>query len=564
MLTLNPGFALILAAFLVLTAPRQTRTWIFVAAAFAAFVLLLGREFGAAEAVAQMGLPVVFLNLDALNRMFGIAVLFALIGVGITTGARRNVVEDAAILLLAGGTLSALFVGDLISLVAAAALAGLATAWLVLTSPLPGANRAGARLLIWHGLEGLLFLVGVALHLTEGAASAVLGRMDAASVSGACIFAAIMIRVGAPLAHVWLKDAVSHASPAGGAALCAFTTLLGVYMLARLYPAEPVLTPIGMAMIALGAVYAVADYDLRRASAYALMAQTGVAVALIGIGSPIALAAAEGHAFAVIVGFTALQLALGAILHRVGSARLTALEGASGIAPIATALGIAASLAAVSTPGFAAYATHSVALDAVARWETRVLWTMIAALPGVLFVGLTLRLALAAYAPTKVQPVRNEAPFAMVLGTSLAVFFCTSVGLAPQWLYGLMPAELTFDPFAVARLAPQLQLMGVAGVVYLLLRTRRPLPAPESEIPDVDGFYRGPLAQAGQMAGVLALGLYDASKRAADASGRWLSQRFAALVALCDDPFSRRSFALTGLLALSGFLGVLLLSTSQW
>lgn len=561
-LTLNPGFALILAAFAVLAVPHRARAGVIVAAAFAAFALLLGRAFGAAEAVAQMGLPVVFLNLDALNRIFGIAVLFALIGVAIATGARRNVLEDAAILLLAGGTLSALFVGDLISLVAAAALAGLASAWLVLASPVQGANRAGARLLIWHGLEGLLFLVGVALHLTEGAASAVLGRMDAASVSGGCILAAIMIRVGAPLAHVWLKDAIAHASATGGAALSAFTTLLGVYMLARLYPAEPLLTPIGMAMIAIGGFYAVVDGDLRRAGAYALMAQTGVAVALIGVGSPIALAAAEGHAFAATIAFAALQLANGALLNSVGAANVKALEGASAVAPIAAALALAASLAAASTPGFAAYATHTVALDAAARWELRALWTMIAALPAVLLVGVTLRFALAAYAPSGVKPVRDEAPFSLLLGLSLLVFFCASVGVAPRWLYELMPATLAFDPFAIARLAPQMQLMGAAGVVYLLLRSKRAGPSVIEPL-DVDALYRGPLAQAGQAAGVLALTLYDAAKRAADASGRWLSERFSQLVTLCDDPFSSRPVAIGGFLALTGFLGVLWLSISQ-
>ena len=40
----------------------------------------------------------------------------------------------------------------------------------VLASPVPGANGAGVRLLIWHGLEGLLFLAGVAFHLSAGSA----------------------------------------------------------------------------------------------------------------------------------------------------------------------------------------------------------------------------------------------------------------------------------------------------------------------------------------------------------------------------------------------------------
>ena len=154
-----------------------------------------------------------------------------LIAIGIYSRARRNRFEDAAILMLAGGAVSALFVGDFVFFVATAALAGLAAAWTVFASPLPGADRAGVRLLIWHGLEGLLFLAGVALHITAQSGSVELVRLDVDTISGGCIFAALMIRVGAPTAHVWFKDVVSHASPAGGAALSSFTTMLGIYAL---------------------------------------------------------------------------------------------------------------------------------------------------------------------------------------------------------------------------------------------------------------------------------------------------------------------------------------------
>ena len=241
----------------------------------------------------------------------------------IYSSARPNRYEDAAILMLAGGAVSALFVGDLVSFVAAAAIAGLAAVWVVLASPLPGANGAGVRLLIWHGLEGLLFLAGVAFHLSAGEAKTHFA-LDAAGLGGGFIFAALMIRVGAPFAHVWLKDAVSHASGAGGAALTAFTTLFGVYALARMFPGEPSLAPIGAAMIAIGAFFAIAADDVRRCVAYAQTAQTGVCVALIGLGSPLGAAGAAAHAFTTLFVFVLLQMALGAVVTRRGSARFPA------------------------------------------------------------------------------------------------------------------------------------------------------------------------------------------------------------------------------------------------
>ncbi len=510
-ITLNPGFVLILAALFVLGAPRSLRAPTMAGSALVALWLLLDHQFGAAAAVAQMGLPVVLLDLDALNRIFGIAALIALIALAIFANARPNRYEDCAILMMAGGAVSALFVGDLVSFVAAAALAGLAAAWIVFCSPIEGANRAGVRLLIWNGLEGLLLLVGVAFHLSGGAAGTVYARLDIASIGGGCIFAALMIRVGAPLAHVWVKDTISHASPLGGAALSAFATMLGVYALARFFPAEPLLMPIGAGMIVVGALYAATVDDVRAAGAYGLMTQTGVCVALIGVGSPLAVAAAEGHIFTATFVFAALQMALGAVLARRGAVRLSQFEGLARAMPITTALLLVTGLAAASTPGFALYATQAVALESTAQWELRWLWALIAAGSAVLFVSLALRPALAAHRHGGKDVRFNEAPFSMLLGAGVAAFFCISIGLAPNWLYGLMPTALTFAPFALDRVAPQLEMLGAAGVAYVLFRALGLAPKERAvDLLDIDAFYRGPVSGAARWAGVVMLRVYGA------------------------------------------------------
>ncbi len=559
-LTLNPGFVPLIAALLVLAMPRTMRSPMIVGSALAAFWLLLDHEFGAASAMAQMGLPVVLLNLDELNRIFGIALLIALIVIGIYSGARRNRYEDAAILLLAGSAVSALFVGDLISFVAALTLGGLAAAWVVFASPIEGANRAGARLLIWHGLEGLLFLVGVAFHLSAGAQASVVGRLDITSIGGGFIFAALMIRIGAPMAHVWLKDVVSHASPTGAGALSAFTTMVGVYTLARLFPSEPLLVWIGAAMIAIGAFYASAEDDVRRAGAYGLTMQTGLCVALVGVGTPLALAAAEGHAFAAILSFVALQLMLGAVLERHGSVRISQLAGVGRTMPISALLLIGCGLAVSAAPALVMFASQAAALEATAQWDLRWLWLVIWASPAVLLVSLLLRPALAAYTPLRdVRPIR-EAPFSMLLGAGLALFLCFAVGLAPRWLFDLMPAEIAFQPFVLDRIAPQLQLLGAAGVAFLALRATRVVPREQGvELLDIDAMYRGPLAQAGTWAGVLALRVYGAwqswTRRVSGAAGRGLQ----VLAAACDRPYAPAGTAAVTLFCLGAVLWVMFL-----
>lgn len=557
-ITLNPGFVCIIAALIVLATPHAARWIVMFFAAVIALVLLLDREFGAASAVAQMGLPVVLLNLDALNRIFGIAALMALIMLTIFSTARRNRYEDAAILMMAGGVVSAVFVGDLISFVAAAALAGLAAAWIVFCSPVEGASRAGVRLLVWNGLEGLLLLVGVAFHLAGGAESAMFARLDLASIGGGCIFAALMIRIGAPLAHVWLKDTIAHASPLGGAALSAFSTMVGVYALARFFPAEPLLIPIGAGMIVLGALYAASVDDLRAGAGYGLMTQTGVCVALIGVGSPLAVAAAEGHVFTSVFVFAALQMALGAVLAKRGVVRLSQFEGLARAMPVTTALMLVTGLAASGAPGLALYATQAVALEATGQWDLRWLWALIGASAAVLFVSLTLRPALAAHQHGPKPPKFNEAPFSMLLAAGVAAFFCVSIGLAPSWLYGLMPTALAFAPFAIDRVAPQLELLGAAGAAYIVLRALGLAPKERAlDLLDIDAFYRGPVAEAARWAGAVMLRIYAAWGAGIAALAARGASALAAWTRSCDTPYLGRGWAALQLWALAALAALI-------
>ncbi len=535
---LNPGFVPMLAALLALASPRGARAPVMAGAAITALWLVLDYEFGAPAAMAQMGLPVVLLSLDALNRIFGIGLSIALVAIALHSSARRNRYEDAAILLLAGGSVSALFVGDLVSFVASAALAGLASAWVVLASSVPGANRSGVRLLVWQGLEGLLFLVGVALHLTSGAASSIFARMDVRQLGDACIFAALLIRSAAPFAHVWFKDVVAHASPTGAAALTAFTSMLGVYALARLFPAEPLLIPIGAAMIVLGAFYTAAEDDLRRAGAYAMIAQTGVCLTLIGIGSPLAISAAEGHAFAAILAFVALQLSFGAIHERIGDVRLSQLAGVAGSMPVSTALAVASALAVSAAPGFAMHATQTAVLSSAAVWDFRWVWLLIGALPGVMFAALAVRPYLAMRRPPPKRAAFAEAPFSMLLGAGLAVFFCIAVGVAPHWLYSLLPTEAAFDPFALDALSERLQVLGAAGTGVLALRVLKLAPEHgRRDVLDIDSFYRGPVAASARWAGVLLLRIYGAAQAGFEHALRALQARIERGVASMDQPY---------------------------
>jgi multicomponent Na+:H+ antiporter subunit D len=252
---------------------------------------------------------------------------------------------------------------------------------------------------------------------------------------------------------------------------------------------------------------------------------------------------------------------LGGVLERTGSARLSQISGFARTMPISALLLLGAGLAIAAMPGVALHATHAVALEATAEWELRWLWLPIFASPGLVLAGLSLRTALAAHAPATQPRSIHEAPFSMLLGAGLALFLCGSVGVAPRWLYDLMPTDLSFQPFAIERVAPQLQLLGGAGLGYILLRNLTwEAPARAGRLLDVDSLYRGPLAGAGSWAGVLALRLYGAwqdwTRVASDRLGRALAERASRF----DRPYARAGSGFILFLCLAALLGAMFIA----
>jgi hypothetical protein len=166
---------------------------------------------------------------------------------------------------------------------------------------------------------------------------------------------------------------------------------------------------------------------------------------------------------------------------------------------------------------------------------------------------------LAVYAPAPRPTRTQEAPFTMLLGSGLALFFCLSVGLAARWLYDLMPADLAFQPFAPDRVTPQFQMLGAAGVIYLSLRGLARSPY-DVRLLDIDAFYRGPVADAGRWAGILALRLYGAWQGWLERLGRAVATRLGALARAWDQPYVRTDHGAIQFLCVATLLLIMLLA----
>jgi multicomponent Na+:H+ antiporter subunit D len=520
-IAVNPGFALILGAIAALALPKTLRGWLMLASAIAAIVLTFAPHLGVYHGFRQIGLDVVQFRLDELSRTFGLAFGFGAVLVAIASGDRRNRYEDCAILLLAGGAATAVFAGDLITFVGATELCSVAGAWIVLAAGGSASSTAGIRFLIWQGLGGLLLLCGVAFHLAEGF-NIEFAPLPADSVGGGFLFAGLFIKVGAPLAHVWFKDAVSSASPVGAAALCAFTSNVALYAFARGFAGEAVLAPIGAAMAVLGVLYALAEDDLRRAVAYSLIAQTGLALAAIGAGSPLALAGATTHAFTLVLVYSLLLFAIGAVMLQTGTARASALGGLARAMPVTAFFGVLGCFAAAGTPHLALYASQTLSLAAVANegWRNISIILLAAAAATAAFAAVRLPAALFFGRPKTYAQVMSDvpAPFGLILAMTLAAFFLIVMGAAPGWLIRIAPpAPIPLDAFDAARAGPRLELLTGAALGYAaMLLVGATGERRARDLLDVDAFYRGPAASAARLMGAGLLWVYGRLKAAGE------------------------------------------------
>ena len=133
-----------------------------------------------------------------------------------------------------------------------------------------------------------------------------------------------------------MQDAYPEATPTGTVFLSAFTTKLAVYALARGYAGTEELVWVGTVMAVFPIFYAVLENDLRRVLAYTLNNQLGFMVAGIGVGTTLAINGAVAHAFVGILYKALLFMSLGAVIHRVGTAKGSELGGLYKSMPLTT------------------------------------------------------------------------------------------------------------------------------------------------------------------------------------------------------------------------------------
>ena len=329
-------------------------------------------------------------------RMDGLGLLFALIVLGIGAfvlayaaryfGAdRRKASRYLALLtVFAGAMLGLVLADDVLLLFVFWELTSISSFFLIGGL---GEGKAGAtRALLTTALGGLALLAGaLLLRVVTGTSSIAAMLADPGPIVDSPLLPAIVVLLLLAAFtksaqwpfHYWLPGAMVAPTPVSTYLHAATMVKAGVYLVFRftgvfatvpLWQVSLVLVGFGTAVFA--AVVALRATDLKRLLAYSTVSQLGFLTGLIGIGTPLALAAAGLHTLAHALYKAALFMTVGVVEHETGTRDLRELGGLRRRLPSTAAAGGLAALSMAGLPPFLGFVSKEEALAGLVHGTT--------------------------------------------------------------------------------------------------------------------------------------------------------------------------------------------------
>ena len=370
------------------------------------------------------------------------------------------------------------------------------------------AQRGARMALIVTGLGGLCLLAGL-LVLGHIAGSyeldVVLNAGSRVKAHALYPVALCLILVGAftksaqfPF-QFWLPNAMAAPTPVSAYLHSATMVKLGVFLLARLWPALSgtqlwfwLVGTAGLVTLLFGAWAALFQRDLKGLLAYSTISHLGLMMLLLGLNSPLAAVAAVFHLMNHATFKASLFMAVGIIDHETGTRDLHRLSGLFRLMPITGTLALVATAAMAGVPllnGFLSkemFFAETVFVDAMpaVRWALPIAATA----AGMGSVAYSLRFAMGVFfgpASARDTPrVPEEPPTWMRVPVEVLVLACLVVGIAPAASIGPLLAAASrpvvggalpsyslklWHGFTPPLLMSILAMVG-GGVLYLVLR----------------------------------------------------------------------------------------------
>ena len=249
--------------------------------------------------------------------------------------------------------------------------------------------------------------------------------------------------------HFWLPNAMAAPTPVSAYLHSATMVKAGIFLVARLLPIfagaalfHNLVTFIGLFTLCMAAFFAIFKEDLKGLLAYSTISHLGLIMCLLGIGSPLAVAAAIFHIINHATFKAALFMIAGIIDHESGTRDLRKLSGLWQLLPYTATLTMvtAASMAGVPlTNGFLSKEMFFTELLSNLSGPVLICSAIVATLAGIFAVAYSVRLVHGVFfdGPVGKQVPNKDAhepPFGMRAPATLLAIFCILVGLFPALL----------------------------------------------------------------------------------------------------------------------------------
>ncbi|WEI02819.1 monovalent cation/H+ antiporter subunit A [Acinetobacter johnsonii] len=249
--------------------------------------------------------------------------------------------------------------------------------------------------------------------------------------------------------HFWLPNAMAAPTPVSAYLHSATMVKAGIFLVARLLPIfagaalfHNLVTFIGLFTLCMAAFFAIFKEDLKGLLAYSTISHLGLIMCLLGIGSPLAVAAAIFHIINHATFKAALFMIAGIIDHESGTRDLRKLSGLWQLLPYTATLTMvtAASMAGVPlTNGFLSKEMFFTELLSNLSGPVLICSAIVATLAGIFAVAYSVRLVHGVFFDGPVgKQVPNkdvhEPPFGMRAPATLLAILCILVGLFPALL----------------------------------------------------------------------------------------------------------------------------------
>jgi multicomponent Na+:H+ antiporter subunit A len=389
-------------------------------------------------------------------RVDGLGFLFALMGAGIGSAVLLYAVgymahEErgttrfyALVLVFIAGLVHLVYAADLFLVYLSWEVVGLCSFLLVGFWYVQPEAAAGARkvLTITHlagyGLLGAVVL----LYARTGSTLWTDPRVGAACTTGVFLLvlvACLAKSVQFPL-HTWIPFAMAAPTPVSALLHAACYVKAGVYLVARMHAVAPwspswgaVVSWIGAGTLVGGALFMLAQRDLKRLLAFSTVSQIGYMMLGLGLGTPLGIAAGLLHCLNHGLFKGGLFLCAGAVQHACGTRDMDRLGGLGRKMPRTFALWIVGAAGITGVPllnGFVSkWLIYDAALEAGQPLLALVAWVG-SILTVFSFLKATSGVFLGEDGPDTARA--HEAPATMIGGGAVLAAGCVVLGVAPQ------------------------------------------------------------------------------------------------------------------------------------